>query len=77
MAAYRRLQSTEALDPDDQHPYAVEGTNNIKDLVESFERGAGILNKTTDWPSTEGAMLHLQKQDPVLKRVIAEWDSFT
>lgn len=72
VAAYRKHQGTDGIDPDDCHPYAVEGPGNIAELVDTYDKKAGILSDPVDWPTSESSMLHLQRGDPHLKAIIAE-----
>ena len=69
VAAYRHCNS-DIADPDDIHPYAMEGPDNVVEHVLRYEAKAGIINAPTAWPRTEKDMLTLQRGDPQLQRTI-------
>ena len=47
------------------------GPNNVIDHILYYETKAGIISSPNSWPRTEAELLHLQRQDPRLKSIIA------
>ena len=71
--AYRRPLDDIPPDPFDARPWEIEGETGIRKLINQYKSEQPHLNNmepTTPWPSTEGKMLTLQRQDPNWQPII-------